>query len=276
MNTHLNIEHIKIEELFGIYNYSIPMENIDISKLLILYGDNGAGKTTILEILFNLLSYEDDKGHKTKLSNTKFKKITIKLSNKIEVSAYRKNKIIGDYYLTFDDQNNKKLDVLCHTIRENEEYIIRDGNKGSDLVNNFLEKLKTLNFSIHYISDDRKIKSNIRMILDEKNDEIEILENYLDRGRLRNTTFSLNDIFLKSAIGRVEKWFKLQVSLADNMGQTEIQDIYFNLITGLLEDTPKILSNDETFFNKDEILLRLEKLEKKNQDFIKYTLRTKT
>jgi len=72
----LNIVHIDIEDLFGIYTYSIPMDSMDISKLLILYGDNGAGKTTILQMIFNLLSSEKAKGYKTELANIKFKKIS--------------------------------------------------------------------------------------------------------------------------------------------------------------------------------------------------------
>jgi len=268
----MNIKHIEIEELFGVYNYSIPIENQDISKLLILYGDNGAGKTTILEIIFNLLSSEKKSGHKTKLANIKFKKIMIILSNNIIISAYRKDNIIGNYFLYFKDEETDKIDILCNTVIEYNEYVVREGLEGDDLVYNFLDKVKELNLSIHYISDDRKIKSNLRMILDEKNDEVEILENYLDTHRFQNKTFTLNDIFLKSAIGRVEKWFKSQVSLADNMGQNEIKDIYFNLITGLLEDTPKTPIDTKVFFDKDEMLVRLEKLDKKNQEFIEYTL----
>jgi len=98
---HLNIQHIDIEDLFGIYTYSIPVDNIDISQLLILYGQNGAGKTTILQMIFNLLSSENGEGHKTELANSKFKKISIKLSNNIVISAFRLDDLIGDYTYFF-------------------------------------------------------------------------------------------------------------------------------------------------------------------------------
>ena len=51
------ISSILIEDLFGIYTYRIQPESNDqdISRLLILYGDNGTGKTTILNLLYGAL-----------------------------------------------------------------------------------------------------------------------------------------------------------------------------------------------------------------------------
>ena len=66
---HRTIEKISTRRLFGSYDYELfPSEAADESnRLLILYGDNGTGKTTILRVLFHLISPESRQGHKTTL-----------------------------------------------------------------------------------------------------------------------------------------------------------------------------------------------------------------
>ena len=53
-DTSATIRRITVNDLFGRYTYVV--EPRDNSNLLILYGDNGSGKTTILRLLFHLLS----------------------------------------------------------------------------------------------------------------------------------------------------------------------------------------------------------------------------
>ena len=52
----LSIVSIEVEQLFGRYNYTLSKKDthneVD-SSLMILYGDNGSGKTTILKLLFH-------------------------------------------------------------------------------------------------------------------------------------------------------------------------------------------------------------------------------
>ena len=175
---HLNIQHIEIEDLFGIYTYSIPVDNIDISQLLILYGQNGAGKTTILQMIYNLLSSENGEGHKTELANTKFKKISIKLSNNIIISAFRVDDLIGNYTLSFQNQD-KLFEVKCNPTLNGKKYILDDMDAEDDFYH-FLSLLKNIKLAIHSLSDDRKIKSNISMILNEKNDEVRISDIPID------------------------------------------------------------------------------------------------
>lgn len=268
-NKNLSIQHIEIEDLFGIYTYSIPMDSMDISKLLILYGDNGAGKTTILEMIFNLLSSEESKGYKTALANTKFKKIAVTLSNNTIISAYREDNLIGDYKLLLEENNIEIFNIYTSTVIEHNEYKVRKDNDGYGLVYDFLKRIKELNLSIHYLSDDRKVKSNIQMILDEKNDELSVLDYDM---MLNKNTITLSNIFLRRAIKRVEEWFQTQASLANAMGQNEIQDIYFTLISELLLENSEIEIAREVILDKNKIISNLKTLDIRNKDFMKYEL----
>lgn len=83
------IVRIRIEGLFGLYNYDIPGEGKTLSRTPVLYGENGLGKTNILRILFHLLSPADKAGHRTALAEIKFRKVEVAFSNSIIVRAFR-------------------------------------------------------------------------------------------------------------------------------------------------------------------------------------------
>lgn len=61
----LSVVRIEVEKLFGRYTYILSREdnNFTDSSLIILYGDNGSGKTNILKLLFHLLSTGTRRGH---------------------------------------------------------------------------------------------------------------------------------------------------------------------------------------------------------------------
>ena len=44
------ISQIEIEGLFGLYTYVVP-ENGELANAAILYGDNGVGKSTIIDAI---------------------------------------------------------------------------------------------------------------------------------------------------------------------------------------------------------------------------------
>ena len=92
------VEHISVEELFGVYSYKLPnTSEKGIEKLLIIYGDNGTGKTTILKLFFYLLSTRDKSGYKTKIAETRFKKFVVQLKNGIEIGAKRECSTCGTF-----------------------------------------------------------------------------------------------------------------------------------------------------------------------------------
>src|SRR5262249_13677828 len=90
-NSHA-ITRISVEKLFGQFSYSLPLKDVnnpDLSKLFILYGDNGSGKTTILNLLFHLLSPEDGQGHKVAVSRIRFRRFAVELANGTTIEAHR-------------------------------------------------------------------------------------------------------------------------------------------------------------------------------------------
>ena len=83
------IVRVKVERLFGLYTYELPQEPREFDRTPIIYGENGLGKTSILRLLFHLLSPVGDRGHRTFMSQVKFGRIEVYLSNDVTVAAYR-------------------------------------------------------------------------------------------------------------------------------------------------------------------------------------------
>ncbi|WP_405701619.1 AAA family ATPase [Streptomyces sp. NBC_00069] len=84
----LLIKSIRLTGLFGQFNYNIDFldagnETQDSvgRRLTLLYGDNGSGKTTILNLLWNALSASRSGNHRSYLGNCPFASLTIRLTN---------------------------------------------------------------------------------------------------------------------------------------------------------------------------------------------------
>ena len=96
----MNITGINIHELFHLYNYDIPCTSD--SKVSIITGPNGYGKTTILTMLSEL-----SKTHLYYFYLLPFRKIVVSLSDNSEIiitqqKVKREEQIEGDSRLTFD------------------------------------------------------------------------------------------------------------------------------------------------------------------------------
>src|ERR1035441_10085713 len=111
------VRSIRVRKLFGHFDYDLDFTYASepgANRLSILYGDNGSGKTTILKLLFHLLSPVESRGHKTVLAQTKFALYEVTLANGTRVIAERpQNKISGSLDLRIEkrgeDQQSFKL-----------------------------------------------------------------------------------------------------------------------------------------------------------------------
>ena len=95
-----SIQRIFVENLFGLFTYRLGDDGsgVDLSNLFILYGDNGSGKTTILQLLTHLLSHEGSRGHKSFVVRTPFQRIAVEFADGTTVEARREpDKISGTF-----------------------------------------------------------------------------------------------------------------------------------------------------------------------------------
>jgi len=100
-NAPLYVRRIIVKKLFGQYSYDLRLDgdaSAGQSKLIIFYGDNGCGKTTVLKLIFHLLAHGSQSGHRAFVARTSFQSFTVELGNGISVTAQRPaEKLTGDF-----------------------------------------------------------------------------------------------------------------------------------------------------------------------------------
>jgi energy-coupling factor transporter ATP-binding protein EcfA2 len=97
MNELINNHHItkiSVTSLFGHYSYTLPNDEANMSDLNIIYGENGIGKTTLLNLVFHLLSPSDKNGHRTKISTTPFSSLVVILNDGTILSATKDSQLL--------------------------------------------------------------------------------------------------------------------------------------------------------------------------------------
>lgn len=94
------LARMEVRGLFGRYSYDIevPVE-AGSERLLLFYADNGRGKTTVLRLLWHLLSPADNRGHRTAIGRIPFERIYVTLSDGTEIRASRGSPSDGPYVL---------------------------------------------------------------------------------------------------------------------------------------------------------------------------------
>lgn len=94
LSDHYLVAEIKVAGLFGRYKYrASPISESDQREggppLMLIYGGNGSGKTTILRMLYHLLSPAPNKGHRTALLKVPFDTFSVRLGTGDVVTAER-------------------------------------------------------------------------------------------------------------------------------------------------------------------------------------------
>ena len=92
------ISKIVVEDLYGEFSYRIgPLEGAADPRVVVLYGDNGTGKTTILRLLRSLLSPSNVSGHRSRIARVPFKKFEVAFRDGTSVTASREKDLIGSF-----------------------------------------------------------------------------------------------------------------------------------------------------------------------------------
>lgn len=232
-----SISKIIVEELFGKFNYVIPSDeqnNIDFSKILILYGLNGSGKTTLLHMIFHLISPEGSKNHRSYLRDIKFKKLAIKFIDGKEVSIERKKCSKGEFlmYIKYKDKIINKHDFKQFDAEKKEK----------KKYNEFLKDLKDLKINSYFLTDDRDFLSDF---ITEESEQRYLSSSrmirsfdgeYIIRERIEDERISRNKILidlLNDAVKRVENWIRRKVIIDSRKGDLSLNRIYFTILDKL-------------------------------------------
>lgn len=289
------IENIKITGLFKYLNYDIPLN----SGINIIHGINGKGKTTILNIITNILN-----GDLTKFYYLSFKEILITFDNgylKIYRDTTNKSNkinfdynIAGDEFIKKDVKNTNSIRALLNRI--NIEPLLLPAQRVSIQETYHLDR--ELEYEYRY---NRRIQSRDRFYRDERNvfqpnpkmvDILSIPREIIERARrfshVTATSFSKfdNNLFeqffektLFPQTTNVQKQFTEEAvvkTIDEIKSQKEAYFFKYKKLfnqSKILEKLESVITNDEIYLSDqiDSFLsLYLKNIKQKNKVISKY------
>lgn len=290
------ISKIKVEELFGIYSYNIP-ESGALKNAAILYGDNGAGKSTVLRLAFHLLSAAPDRGHRTALYKANFKRLEVTLKSGHILSATKVIKKERRKVLLLEIRESatqKPYVEWEHIPRRNardedyfrsmqEEFIFVEGNvikkktrkvSRNSLISGmqgYIDELSRLVPETYILNADRRLDSDS---VADPSDEVELrnLMRFEESSRFRDLVSRSKEIALAQALSTAAKWISRKVLQSANKGTENVHSVYgsvLNHILGKASVIPGIAEEEEKSLSE-----RLADIQIKTGMFAKYEFST--
>lgn len=270
------ISRITVKRLFGVYDYTLSpspeAENPD--RLLILYGDNGSGKTTILRILFHLLAPEAGQRHKTALSEIPLGRFEVEFTTGDKVWFHRaEGKLTGGFTMGF--RLAKRKEKTCE-FRQADD----GGIKASRETHVFLQALAKLDLALYFLSDDRTIRfaglqrRNVPFLGPEVIEEEMVFAGDMPRRFIRRHR-SLDPVaraqgVLVQSLRRAESWIQSQAVRGSSQGESSVNALYADILARIAKRPLDLTSASPADVKALEE--RITTLEDRSRQYAKYGL----
>ena len=256
------IRRIEIDALFGEQNVRIEKNAASDPRILVVYGKNGTGKTTILRIVRSLISGEDSAGHRTRLAKLPFARASVHLEGGTTIEAKRKDGIQGAFDWSVKRANS--ADALHMHLRPRRGRIASedwDANQNAKYVQ-IIQELESLLPEVMFLDDKRTFYRQ-----DES--EWQPVVRTLSDGRIISVTEDGDEaetdpvlVGLKSVTNSIRR----EALMLSNRGNQDAQSIYTEMVKGV-SSYPSTRSQ-----SSDELKARLVELEKKSRELSSYGL----
>lgn len=277
------ISRIEVDGLFDQVTYRIPESSsqVDLSHLMILYGDNGSGKTTLLSMIFHLLSPANNRGHRNALAEIPFKRFTIYLSDGTKVSAERSGATVGPYVVAAEGAGTSVRFEFIDSPQEGKrrKFATEEQERSA------IEFLRGLDQSLYFLPADRAILGDS---VDEK-DTIYLDDDVIGQDRWRAVRFTPDVVLARhhglvtegtsrksssliAAVDAVNDWLRSQALGATALGAENSNTIYTQIVRRIARSSSQ--KAGQTDFDLRGLKQRLLKLSERSAEFARFQFTT--
>ncbi len=248
------INQISVKDLFGYLNYTISAKSK--SDLIIIYGDNGSGKTTLLNIIFHLLASESSKGHFTYIANVAFRELLIIFADGNKLMVSRKTPSKGSYKIALYVEGKE---VTSYVFNVDTDGSVKNPKELSYF--NFMQKMQEHNPRVFFLSDVRKMQSNISDESASRKTPPRQMEMLLVQNKEEDNIDAYVNLAIKSAFN----WIRRQALTASNQGETDTGKIYADIVKRIVKGKGKSKDADRLTFQ--DLIDMVESLKKRSLKF---------
>jgi len=274
------IERIQVRRLFGMYDYVLcPSAQASApERLIVLYGDNGSGKTTILRTLFHLLAPEGNEGHKTAVGEVQFQRFGVNLTSGDQIWAERPaGKTTGTFRMGLKVPRKKEVTI---EFAQSPDGSFKSTSRKHDVrIKSFLSKLRQVGIGLYFLSDDRAVrlagrdKELVSMSRREMLDEELLFYHDQPRAtaRMRRTLSpqERSQRLLLESLKRAEMWIQSQTVRGASEGESSVNTLYAEILKRIA--TEPVDSPAQASAMK-KIKTRCRLLERRSREYAQYGL----
>src|SRR5882724_5346780 len=220
------ITGIEVRNLFGYLSYNIgTKKSRNPADALILYGDNGSGKTSMLRLLFYLLSPADKRGHKTEVAQTVFSRFSVYFNTGISINTTRPaRETVGEFAMTICSGSTVLHQYVFKPTRPDGSIQISEPDELKKVMA-FFEELGKLGITLFFLKDDRSIETTL---FDDRRDEDEVILHELREQRLEPAALTIKAA--RTAVRRAAMFVRTGAFRASNLGDTNTYNVYLEII----------------------------------------------
>jgi predicted ATPase len=272
---HSGISRIVVSELFGQYSYELKAKEEHegmAPRVLLLYGDNGSGKTTILNLLFYILSQIDHKGHKGRVRRYAFKSVVIEFADGTAVTASREDATDGPYKLSVLKQGSVVAESVYGRAYEGSAIQkFKQERQHDEEHEKVIGALASLNLRIVFLRHTRKVLTNI---VEERATRSgleyitgDAVRRVSPEDRVNNEEDKGAGLNLEQALQALSTWTTRQAFQGSSRGDQDVNEIFFQVISGLAKADRGVPA--EKF---DSVLAELKLQKERSEPFARFGL----